>query len=365
MAPLAGHDFRAANPPRIDYGSDRARRARSLGRRFAGLLGFSLMIAGTLDAHDSRPILIEIIGMVEDNYSIRLKAPASLPPGNLPEVLLPERCEPAGEEVIGGGGLASYVRLRQVRCQGGLAEQALRIRYPILNPSLTTLMRMQTVSGVTITSLLTPEETEWIVPAEPTRLGVARDYALLGIRHILEGVDHLLFVLGLLLLVRGRWRLLKTITAFTVAHSITLATATLGYASAPLEPLNAAIALSILFLGPEILRSCRGGTSMTIRHPWVVAFAFGLLHGFGFASGLRATGLPTGEVAVSLLFFNIGVEAGQVGCVLVVVLLERSFRALEVNWPRWAEAAPGYAVGSLGAFWTIERIWVMIGSRLT
>jgi hypothetical protein len=153
--------------------------------------------------------------------------------------------------------------------------------------------------------------------------------------------------------------LVKTITSFTVAHSITLAIATFGYATAPLPPLNAAIALSILFLGPEIVRVWRGESSFTIRHPWVVAFAFGLLHGFGFASGLTAMGLPKAEIPLALLLFNVGVEIGQVAFVLLVVLLERSFRSLEVRWPRLVEALPGYIVGSLGAFWTIQRVMVM------
>ena len=146
---------------------------------------------------------------------------------------------------------------------------------------------------------------------------------MLGIEHILFGVDHLLFVLGLLLIVQDRWMLVKTISSFTVAHSITLAIATLGYARAPEPPLTAAIALSILFLGPEIVRSRRGETSLTIRHPWVVAFAFGLLHGFGFASGLTTMGLPRAEIPLALLLFNLGVEAGQILFVIVVLLLER------------------------------------------
>ena len=148
-----------------------------------------------------------------------------------------------------------------------------------------------------------------------TGLERALSYVQLGFRHILFGVDHLLFVLGLLLIVADRWMLVKTITSFTVAHSITLAIATLGYASAPMPPLNAAIALSILFLGPEIVRVWRGETSFTIRHPWVVAFAFGLLHGFGFASGLSAMGLPKAEIPLALLLFNVGVEIGQVAFV--------------------------------------------------
>jgi hypothetical protein len=177
-------------------------------------------------------------------------------------------------------------------------------------------------------------------------------------------VDHLLFVLGLLLIVSDRLTLVKTITSFTLAHSITLAIATLGYASAPLPPLNAAIALSILFLGPEIVRRWRGETSFTIRHPWVVAFGFGLLHGFGFASGLTAMGLPPAEIPLALFLFNVGVELGQLGFVLLVLLLERSFRVLEMRWPRLVERLPGYAVGILGAYWTIQRTLMLVaGTR--
>ena len=126
-------------------------------------------------------------------------------------------------------------------------------------------------------------------------------------------------------------------------------------------PLNAAIALSILFLGPEIVRAWRGETSFTIRHPWVVAFAFGLLHGFGFASGLTAMGLPSGEIPLALLLFNVGVELGQIGFVVLVILLERSFHVLEIVWPKWVEMLPGYAVGTLGAFWTIQRTGMLLG----
>ena len=163
--------------------------------------------------------------------------------------------------------------------------------------------------------------------ATPSRWRVAATYLRLGTDHILMGIDHLLFVLGLLLIVGNRWTLFKTITAFTVAHSITLAVATLGYASAPLPPLNAAIALSILFLGPEIVRVWRGETSLTIRYPWVVAFAFGLLHGFGFASGLKATGLPQADIAWALLLFNVGVEIGQVFFVFLILAMAWSYRA--------------------------------------
>ncbi len=226
------------------------------------------------------------------------------------------------------------------------------------------LVRLQHLDGRTQVTRLTPSAPSFVVEVSPSRWRVAATYLRLGTDHILTGVDHLLFVLGLLLIVRSRWMLFKTITAFTVAHSITLAVATLGYASAPLPPLNAAIALSILFLGPEIVRVWRGQTSLTIRYPWVVAFVFGLLHGFGFASGLKATGLPQGDIALALLLFNVGVEIGQLFFVFLMLAMAWSFRQLEIHWPRWALALPGYTVGTLGAYWTIQRTAILLGFSL-
>ena len=163
-------------------------------------------------------------------------------------------------------------------------------------------------------------------------------------------------MLGLLLIVHDRWMLVKTITAFTVAHSITLALATFGFASAPVLPLNAAIALSIFFLGPEIVRSWRGETSFTIEHPWVVAFVFGLIHGFGFRERAHERGTPPRRPAArAARIQRRRRDRSESRFVLLVLALERSFRALEMRWPRWAAALPGYAVGSLGAFWTIQR----------
>ena len=222
-------------------------------------------------------------------------------------------------------------------------------------------VRLVRTDGSAQSVRLTPSAPSLVVAAVPSRFQVAATYLRLGVEHIVMGVDHLLFVLGLLLIVPDRWMLLKTITAFTVAHSLTLAVATLGYASAPLLPLNAAIALSILFLGPEIVRVGRGDTSLTLRHPWVVAFAFGLLHGFGFASGLTTMGLPRAEIPVALLLFNLGVEAGQMLFVLLIVLLARAFRILEMRWPRWVEAVPAYTVGTLGAYWTLQRTVLLLG----
>jgi hydrogenase/urease accessory protein HupE len=224
------------------------------------------------------------------------------------------------------------------------------------------LIRVELSNGQKHVAVLRTADDSFTLPARPGSWQAALSYFRLGLDHILQGVDHLLFVLGLLILVPRRMMLVKTITAFTVAHSITLGIATLGYARAPLPPLNVAIALSIFFLGPEIVRKARGGHSITIDHPWVVAFAFGLLHGFGFASGLTALGLPRADIPFALLLFNCGVEFGQLCFVFLVLGLVRSFRVLEIPWPRWVEALPCYTVGSLGAFWTIERAFVLMRS---
>lgn len=189
--------------------------------------------------------------------------------------------------------------------------------------------------------------------------GIA-SYIYLGIEHILLGIDHLLFVLGLLLLVGNRWTLVKTITAFTVAHSITLAAATFGIVHVAEAPLNASIALSILFLGLEVARTWRGQSSFTIRNPWVVAFAFGLLHGFGFASGLAQLGLPEAEIPLALLMFNVGVEVGQLGFVIGMLLLARSIRLLQLERNEMLQRLPGYVVGSMGAFWTLQRVAILL-----
>ena len=241
-----------------------------------------------------------------------------------------------------------------LRCEGGLAGKTIAIE-GLASTATDVLVRVRHADGRLESHLVGPAAPSVTLGGATTGAQRAASYLKLGVEHILMGVDHLLFVLGLLLIVSDRWMLVKTITSFTIAHSLTLAVATLGFASAPLPPLNAAIALSILFLGPEIVRTWRGETSFTIRHPWVVAFAFGLLHGFGFASGLTAMGLPKAEIPLALLLFNVGVEIGQMFFVAVILLLERSFRTLEIRWPRWAEALPGYAVGSLGAYWTIQR----------
>lgn len=226
------------------------------------------------------------------------------------------------------------------------------------------LIRLQLANGVKHIAVLRNPDDTFVVPAQPGLWQAVSTYFALGLDHILNGFDHLMFVLGLLLLVSRRLTLVKTITAFTIAHTITLGIATLGYARAPLPPLNLAIALSIFLLAPEIVRKQRGQTSLAIERPWIVAFVFGLLHGFGFASGLTSLGLPREDIPFALLWFNIGVEAGQLGFVFIILMLVRSFASLSIRWPRWAQALPCYTVGSLGAFWSIERGAVFVKALL-
>jgi hydrogenase/urease accessory protein HupE len=204
-----------------------------------------------------------------------------------------------------------------------------------------------------LNAIVKPADPSLVLQFGPHGAQSALTYLELGMRHILTGMDHLLFVVGLTLIVRNRWMLLKTISAFTVAHSITLAVATLFHVAPPTAILNTLIALSVFFLGPEIVRRQRGGTSLTMRHPWVVAFVFGLLHGFGFASGLLSLGLPNSEIPLALLMFNFGVELGQIAFIVLILALVRAFRMMEIRWPRPIAALPTYAVGVLGAFWTI------------
>lgn len=309
-------------------------------------------------AHESRPGYLELREVADGRYEVLWKQPAV---GDLVlrlNPVFPDSCTLIGaDRQLLPGAMTTHLTLS---CPGGLVGST--VRFAGLEDTMTTvLVRVHHLDGSEETHLVHPTAPFITIRGAAGWTERARSYLQLGVEHIMLGLDHLLFVLGLLLIIKDRWMLVKTVSAFTVAHSLTLAVATLGYASVPGPPLNAAIALSILFLGPEIVRSWRGQTSLTIRQPWVVAFAFGLLHGFGFASGLTATGLPRGEIPLALLLFNVGVEIGQLGFVGLVLLLKRSFRQLEFHWPLLMAQAPGYLVGSLGAFWTLQRATMMVG----
>jgi hypothetical protein len=312
-----------------------------------------------VSAHETRPAYLEIKETSPSHYDILWRTPVNA--GMLLPVVLQLPADaknvrsPAVQELTD-----SLVERRSVEVPGGLAGK--RIEFVGLQGTITdVLVRVELLDGRESTTIVHSSQSWYEMNATQSRWAVAGTFIVQGVRHISLGADHLLFLLGLLLIVKDRWMLLKTVTAFTVAHSITLGIATLGYANAPVIPLNAAIALSILFLGPEIVRVWHGETSFTLRHPWVVAFAFGLLHGFGFAGALTSAGLPRAELPLALLTFNLGVEIGQLGFILLVLLLERSFRVLQVRWPNWVQAVPGYTVGSLGAFWTIQRVAILLG----
>ncbi|MGV4796967.1 HupE/UreJ family protein [Rhizobium sp. F40D2] len=332
---------------------------RSLWCLLLGVVAVAAFVSCAV-AHEIRPAYLQIDEMAANRYKVVWRTPM-LSGMRLPIALrFPESVrnvtEPAARELPD-----SLVETRVIETDGrGLAGK--RVEFVGLQATITdVLVRVHLLNGSVETTMIHPSE-PWIdFAGARSWLAAAKVYFGNGFQHILLGIDHLLFVFGLLFIVRSRWMLVKTITAFTVAHSITLAVATLGKVEIPALPLNAMIALSILFLGPEIVRVWRGQTSFTIRHPWIVSFAFGLLHGFGFASGLTALGLPQGDIPFALLMFNLGVEAGQLAFVGLVLLLIAALKSIEIRLPRGLELMPAYVVGILGAYWTVDRIVAMVG----
>jgi hypothetical protein len=218
------------------------------------------------------------------------------------------------------------------------------------------LVRLKLANGSTHSAILRPTTPSFEIPARATKRDVAWSYWRMGLVHILEGVDHLLFLLALLFLLSGFWNVLKTITAFTLAHSITLGLATLGLVNVPPAPTEAVIALSIVFLATELVRKHSGETSLTERYPWMVACFFGLFHGLGFAGALTKIGLPAHEIPLALLMFNVGVETGQVLFIVAVVALLGVLRRIPLPIPAGAWRLVPYAIGGIAAFWTIDRV---------
>ena len=334
---------------------------RSLIRQWLAAMAALVVLASMpAAAHELQPGFLELRESSPGRYDVLWKLPSlGSTDVRMPIVpVFPQTCRPLDDARADRAGSA-WIFTSSLQCEGGLAGQTVGIE-GLEAFTTDVLVRLQHADGRVETHVLKPVQPSVTLRRAGDAQRGASVYLNLGIEHILLGVDHLLFVLGLLLIVRDRWMLVKTVTAFTVAHSITLAVATLGIAQVPPAPLNAAIALSILFLGPEVVRRWHAQTSFTIRHPWVVAFGFGLLHGFGFASGLAALGLPKAEIPLALLLFNVGVEIGQLAFVVLVVLLERAFRQLEVVWPVVVARVPGYLVGTLGAYWTIQRVAVLL-----
>jgi len=306
-------------------------------------------------AHEMRPAFLELRQTRADTYDVLWKVPgrgSDLRLGLYVE--FPADCknlsEPRGTMI--NNALTERWTLQR---PGGLTGGTIHIAG--LSATMTdVLVRLERLDGSAQVTRLTPSDPSFMVEAAPHALAVARTYTVLGIGHILSGVDHLLFVLALLIITGGGWRLVKTVTAFTISHSLTLTAATLGWVHLPPPPVEAVIALSIVFVAAEIVRQQRGIEGITARAPWVVAFCFGLMHGLGFAGGLSEAGLPAGHIPAALLFFSFGVETGHllfIGLVLGFIALIRRCR---IPLPRWTELVPPYAIGGVAMFWVIQRL---------
>lgn len=323
----------------------------------APLLITAILLPCKASAHALDPIYLDLTALGQDQWRVTWRVPdvSGRPKGI--EARLPENCEyeaPASHVFDGRAWTAGWV----ATCQDGLVGGEIAI--PGLNRTRTeTLVRYELKPGETRVERLTPSRTAFIVPPDAGPLDVLTSYVGLGVTHILEGIDHLLFVFALLLLVRDRARLFWAVTAFTLAHSITLAAATLGWLQIPSPPVEAVIALSIVFLAYELTLPPERRDQLAVRFPWIVSFAFGLIHGLGFAGALREIGLPEGDIPLALFSFNVGVELGQLLFIAVVLGLGVAIRRFSPQIGQRISSlarVASYVIGSMAAFWVIERI---------
>jgi hydrogenase/urease accessory protein HupE len=332
-------------------------------RFFAFLAVLAALLAQPARSDELRPGYLELRQTDPSTYSLLFKIPARGEDLRLSVyVNLPVGTMDIGAPRISFGD-GAYVERRTVRRDGGLAGHAITIE-GLSATSTDVLVRIETLAGAIQTERLSPTRTAFVVQAAPGAGEVAATYLRLGVEHILFGFDHLLFVLALVILVREWRRVAVTVTAFTIAHSITLAAATLGIVNVPGPPVEATIALSIMLVSVEILNARNGRPSLTARWPWLVAFSFGLLHGFGFAGALAEVGLPQHAIPLALLFFNVGVEIGQLVFVAAVLSLIWSLRLVASQLWEAAfvkrcfdrlDVATAYGVGIVAAYWLIER----------
>ena len=320
--------------------------------RLLALLLMLLTITATARADELRPGYLELTQRSVIEWRMVWKAPikGGLASNAIPS--LPKSCALRLASRTRTNG--AIVAVSDVKCTGNLAGQ--KVGLTGLDATFTdALVRIAPLGRPVQAARLTADAPMAEVALKAESMQVAKTYLVLGVEHILAGFDHLLFVLSLVLLLTGGWQVAKAVTAFTVAHSITLIATSLQILSVPRQPVEICIALSILFLAVEIVKSQPGAPRLSERIPWAVAFAFGLLHGFGFAGALAEIGLPEGEVPVALLAFNFGVEAGQlliVGAGLLLLVMIRHIATARLNQAR---VAMGYAIGIISAFWLIER----------
>jgi hydrogenase/urease accessory protein HupE len=321
-------------------------------KRLVVLVLITLTLAGTAAAHEVRPAYLRIQQTGAESFDLLWRVPAR---GDLRlsiYVQLPAHCEETESPISWQEG-GTHVERWGARCAGGLTGHRVEI-LGLSSLVIDALARFERIDGTTQVERMTPAEPGFLVSDSESLGRVAATYTLLGIEHIVLGVDHLLFVLALLILVPNTRKLVWTITSFTLAHSLTLAAATLGWVHVPQKPVEAVIALSILFVSMEIVHWRQGRPGITRRWPWLVAFTFGLLHGFGFAGALSEIGLPEHAIPLALLFFNLGVEAGQL--LFIAAVLAGWFLLGRIGWPAWAWRVPVYGIGALAAFWTLDRI---------
>lgn len=304
-------------------------------------------------SHEIRPAYLQIIQTSETTYEVFWKVPSmgdavpKIQPVFPPFFTVEELKSP---NQIPGSVIYSYKITSENSLQGSI------LTIDGLNKTLIdALVTVTYLNGEKVTMMLQPDKDSSIIPGETSTYDVIKTYSKLGVEHILLGIDHLLFILALIIITKGKWKIIKTITAFTIAHSITLSLAALGYVNFPTPPVEAVIALSIVFLAVEIVKNQKGEQTLTSKKPWLVAFTFGLLHGFGFAGALANIGLPQQDIPYALAFFNVGVEIGQIAFVLVVLVLIK-FLSFKKDWSVFLKKIPAYAIGSLAAFWMIQRV---------
>jgi hypothetical protein len=322
---------------------------------FVGLMLAGLLPASAAWAHEVRPAYLELKETTPDHFNVLWRTPM-LSGIRLPVVLkLPDDVQNLKEPMIQEL-TDSLVERRWIDAgRRGLAGK--RIEFVGLQGTITdVLVRVEHLDGSSQVTRVMPSSPSFIAEATPRRFEVARTYLVLGIEHILTGADHLLFVSGLLLLVTGVRRLLLTVSAFTLSHTVTLTLATLGFVHIPPAPVEAVIALSIMFVALEVLRKATNPTGLAQRKPWLVAFSFGLLHGLGFAGGLSAAGLPPAHIPLALGFFSAGVEVGHFSFVGSALLVIAAFRRWLSRLPHWSWRVAPYAIGACASFWFIARV---------
>lgn len=306
-------------------------------------------------AHELQPSSFEVRQLTSDRYEVIWRAPIYYNKPHPAKLVLPTTWKTVGTPTVKQLPDSALHR-RVVDIQNGDIDGSI-IRFDGLESTITDVFaRFTWLDGTSTTAMARASHPFLEVVAQRSSWQVAGDYTLLGSEHILEGFDHLTFVFALLLIVSGTRRLIITVTSFTLAHSITLAAATMGVMWIPGPPVEATIALSILFLASELMKVNKGQPSLTAQYPWIIAFVFGLLHGFGFAGALSDVGLPQNEVTLALLMFNVGVELGQLFFIAVILFMIMILRRIRESWPKWVYHIPAYAIGSIAAFWLIERV---------